>query len=104
MTPESEYRGFVFKRKLNALTQASDLLFFKKLQSDQFRSLVQNKILEAFDLVKDKIPFENAVLDFVYLEDQEKVYIIEMNTYQTSTGMFTDKIGDLVSCQTMFLI
>lgn len=87
MTPESEFRGFVYERKLNALTQASDLLFFQDLaQNDEYRQKIQKAIFDCFEAFKDKLTFDHAVLDFLYLKDVDKAYIIELNSFQTSTG------------------
>jgi len=82
LRPCMEFRGFVYKRKLNCLSQYYDICYYKELVEQ--KHIIQEKILNFFETIKEKIPYENCVIDFVV--NQRDVLIIEINPWANTTG------------------
>ena len=63
-----EFRGFVYNRKLTAISQYFDPLYFEKLNKNKN---VYLKAMQSFyDSVKDQIPFDNCIIDFLITEPE----------------------------------
>jgi hypothetical protein len=80
---EYEFRGFVCKKQLNALSQYFHYVFLPKLVEE--KDQLQGRILEYFESVKHLITHENYVIDFGILVDGT-IKIIEINPFHFSTG------------------
>jgi len=76
-----EFRGFVFNKNLNALSQYFDFCFFPQLV-DEMEEIVAN-VTNTFNLLKDKIKLENYICDFGIVNG--RVYIIELNPWLETT-------------------
>jgi len=70
-----EFRGFVFKRQLCALSQYFDALYFPHLI--QYKEQALSAIQKFFEQVKDRIPFESCVLDFVIVPEEDASTCLE---------------------------
>lgn len=78
-----EFRAFVHKRQLNALSQYCYYQYFADLVSNKLQ--IQQKILDFFAKIKDLIPHENYVIDFAIVNN-DRVLIIELNPFFGDTG------------------
>jgi hypothetical protein len=83
MDASMEFRAFVFKRKLNAISQYCYLQYFQNLKSEKEK--IQQLLLTEFDKFSDKITQENYIIDFCITKDGQ-VKIIELNPYFTDTS------------------
>lgn len=87
----NEYRCFVHKNKLNAITQYNFPLFLPFLQSHENRVKIKNLLVEFWKKnVEHSLSFlENYVVDFA-IKNEQDVVIIELNPFVLScgTGMF----------------
>jgi len=86
-----QFRGFVYGKKLNALSQYDPYCYFDKLQNDVLQEKIKDTILKLFDKVKNRIPQQNYVIDFGVAFPEKKLekcvgLIIELNSWSTSTG------------------
>jgi len=101
---ELEFRGFVYKRKLTALTQYNEMCFFPALRTLQDQILA--RITADFTRLLGTIPLDNFVVDFVLatktesanpetellnkrLElsiDQYQVWVVELNPFAEFAG------------------
>jgi len=85
-----EFRGFVFQRQLTALSQYFDMLYLPEVvsQKSKLLKLIQKK----FDEISNVIPYDNCVVDFVVIGDEEhpSVLVIEFNPWNrfTSASLF----------------
>eukprot|EP01111_Echinosteliopsis_oligospora_P012071 TRINITY_DN4101_c0_g3_i1.p1 TRINITY_DN4101_c0_g3~~TRINITY_DN4101_c0_g3_i1.p1 ORF type:complete len:380 (-),score=102.02 TRINITY_DN4101_c0_g3_i1:62-1201(-) len=82
LLPSSEFRGFVYKNQLNALTQYFSFIRFPELVRRK-QEYIQ-RIREYFESVKHLIPHESYVIDFFVLED--RIIIIELNPFHQGAG------------------
>jgi len=80
--PEMEFRGFVHKNQLNALTQYFSFVRFPNLVANKTEVLA--RIIEFFESVKRLITHESYVIDFFVLDT--KVVIIELNPFHNGAG------------------
>lgn len=82
--PHMEFRGFVYKNNLNALSQYDNITFYPELFA-QHQELGQT-ILNFFnDQIRDKLQhIESYVIDFFV--DVDKIYVIELNPFHTGAG------------------
>lgn len=82
-----EFRGFVRNRTLTALSQYYHYVHFSELQSR--KDEIQCKIFDFFESVRDKIPLESCIMDFILIDDQ--VRIVELNpfVFGTEAGLFS---------------
>jgi len=79
-----EFRGFVCKKKLNALAQYFHYCFFPELV--QRKKEIETKIVDYFNSqIVDKVPHNSYVIDFCMLHNGE-LKIIEVNPFHFSTG------------------
>jgi len=79
---DMEFRGFVHQKELTALSQYSHDLYFPTLE-DKMPSIV-DRIEEFWDQIKDNIPIDDFVVDFLVLED--RIMIVELNPFDAYTG------------------
>jgi hypothetical protein len=75
-----EWRGFVFGRKLRALSQYFCDLCFPDINRD-----VGGAIAEFFALLAPVLPVDDCIADFVVLRDG-RVLLLELNQWATTTG------------------
>jgi len=78
---DMEFRGFVHNKELTALCQYSHDLYFPDLE-EKMPDIV-DRIEKFFDQVKDIIPYNDFVIDFLFLD---KIYIIELNPLDAYSG------------------
>ncbi|EFC47607.1 hypothetical protein NAEGRDRAFT_57308 [Naegleria gruberi] len=90
-----EFRTFVYNRKLCAISQYNDALFFEDLCNH--KDLYLKAMLNFFEKIKDEIPFDNSVMDLVIYplsSDEEKLHdmdnlnvqVLEFNPFNQYTG------------------
>ncbi|KAF0973662.1 hypothetical protein FDP41_007049 [Naegleria fowleri] len=98
-----EFRGFVYERKLCALSQYFDALYFEDLHKN--KNIYLEAIQKFFEEKKGQIPYENCVLDFLVLKnnisianeeetppqppttlDSLTVQVLEFNPFNKFTG------------------
>lgn len=80
--PEAEFRCFVNKKKMTAVTQYFEPLYFPELHHNKEK--YGERILEYFDTIKDHIPLEEYVLDVAVLPNE--IFVIELNPFYTQAG------------------
>ncbi|KAH3765875.1 Ras subfamily protein [Pelomyxa schiedti] len=80
--PHMEFRGFVYKKNLNALTQYLSFLFFPELVEQ--KEAIQARICAFHEEIKTRIPHESYVIDFYVTP--ERVMIIELNPFHSGAG------------------
>ena len=78
---KNEFRGFIYKEKLTALTQYNNLAYFP--QHLEIKSEMERKIKEFVEGMKSVM--ENCILDLV-IDDNGKVWVVEMNPFGELTG------------------
>lgn len=73
-----EFRAFVSKGKITALSQYESGLYFRKLAPK--KDSIQHEILALFEKIKDKIRLQSYVLDLAIVDDKGKptasIYIL----------------------------
>eukprot|EP01124_Arcella_intermedia_P007952 TRINITY_DN14936_c0_g2_i1.p1 TRINITY_DN14936_c0_g2~~TRINITY_DN14936_c0_g2_i1.p1 ORF type:complete len:340 (-),score=85.34 TRINITY_DN14936_c0_g2_i1:14-1033(-) len=77
-----EYRGFVYKGNLNAISQYYHTIYFKELPpvwEDNIR-----KIRDYFESMKSVVPLESYIIDFGITETG-KILVIELNPFSIAT-------------------
>jgi len=79
---EYEFRGFVCKKQLNALSQYFHYLHLPKLVEE--KEQIQSRIVEYWETIKDLINHESYVIDFGILVDGS-IKIIEINPFHYGT-------------------
>jgi hypothetical protein len=90
----NEFRGFVHGRKLVALSQYFDMIYFAHIELEQDK--IAEKIRSYFDTIKNKIPYENCVIDFAIIP--------QMNEFDTTASLVSGKIAnDLDSASIMVI-
>jgi len=81
--PQYEFRAFVHKQQLNAMSQ---YFCFRKYDDLIARkSQIENIILEFFESMKSKISHESYVIDF-YVREDDHVMVIELNPFHSGAG------------------
>ena len=77
---EMEFRGFVYKNKLTAISQYDSYLFSKELNLK--KKEIEKKINTFFnEMIKEKLKkFENYIIDFGILNDGN-IVVIELNPF-----------------------
>jgi len=76
-----EFRGFVYTKKLVALSQYFDVCYFPELTLH--KDLILKNIFDLFEVVRDRIALQNYIIDFCLIDF--KPYIIELNPYLPTT-------------------
>jgi len=91
---KSEFRAFIFKRQLTALTQYNEYIVDKNLLEK--KDLILKSIKDFFqnEYLLEKIPYENCILDLILIENETnnyRVYICEINPLAefAGTGLFS---------------
>ena len=79
-----EFRGFVYKNNLNALSQYDNITFYPELFTQQQE--IGEAIFNFFNTeIRDKLQhIESYVIDFFV--DVDKIYVIELNPFHTGAG------------------
>jgi len=84
---EFEFRGFVNKKKLNAMCQYYHYIYFPHLV--QQKEEIEKLIKDLYETIKDIIPLESLVLDFAVDLQQKKAMVIEINPFNNYEGCGT---------------
>jgi hypothetical protein len=91
---KSEFRAFIFKRQLTAITQYNEYIVDKTLIKN--KDLILKSIQDFFrtEHLLEQIPYENCVLDLILIENElnnYQVYICEINPLAefAGTGLFS---------------
>jgi hypothetical protein len=86
---KSEFRAFIFHRKLTAVTQYNEHIVDKYLLKN--KDCILESIKEFFqkENLLEQIPYENSVLDLIFIGNQ--IYICEINPLAefAGTGLFS---------------
>eukprot|EP01129_Flabellula_baltica_P016295 TRINITY_DN8611_c0_g1_i1.p1 TRINITY_DN8611_c0_g1~~TRINITY_DN8611_c0_g1_i1.p1 ORF type:complete len:201 (+),score=46.50 TRINITY_DN8611_c0_g1_i1:519-1121(+) len=77
-----EFRGFVCKNNLNALSQYFQYCYFEELQDE--KDSLESKIVAFWESIQEVIPHEHYVIDFAIIDGD--VSVIEINPFHYSTG------------------
>eukprot|EP01122_Echinamoeba_exundans_P011700 TRINITY_DN4747_c0_g1_i1.p1 TRINITY_DN4747_c0_g1~~TRINITY_DN4747_c0_g1_i1.p1 ORF type:complete len:350 (+),score=53.81 TRINITY_DN4747_c0_g1_i1:6-1055(+) len=84
LDPAYEFRCFVYKGRLTAISQYFDFPFWKELAAR--KEQVQSLLVDYFyNVIKPKLPHENIVVD-VGLIGGTKPILIELNPFAENTG------------------
>jgi hypothetical protein len=91
---KSEFRAFIFKRQLTALTQYNEYIVDKYLLENKDLILKSIKDFIYQKHLLEQIPYENCVLDLILIENETKIYqiyICEINPLAefAGTGLFS---------------
>ena len=78
---DMEFRGFVYNKTLNALSQYYHYCFFPKLVQEL--PMIERKIKDFYKSIRDLVPLDSFIMDFAVLED--KILIIELNPFFLGT-------------------
>eukprot|EP01112_Ceratiomyxa_fruticulosa_P011216 TRINITY_DN302_c1_g1_i3.p1 TRINITY_DN302_c1_g1~~TRINITY_DN302_c1_g1_i3.p1 ORF type:complete len:434 (-),score=73.12 TRINITY_DN302_c1_g1_i3:1008-2309(-) len=88
--PELEFRGFVFHRKLTALSQYNDMLYYPFDKDFVFQII--SSICSYWETISHKVPFDMCIVDFVILPSRGEsavklsVKVVEINPFGLVTG------------------
>jgi len=77
-----EFRGFVCKRVLTALSQYNDMCYYPHLKGKELE--IVDKIFNFFNTTRDLVQYDACIVDFVIMGDDIK--IIEINPFGLGTG------------------
>jgi len=78
-----EFRCFVTNKKINCLCQYFDNCYFQNTVNNKDKIL--DAILKKWELIKDRLPFENGIVDFAF-DISGNIYLIECNPLDQFTG------------------
>jgi len=83
-----EFRGFVYAKKLNAVTQYITCMHFPHVV--EHKQEIERRIQSYFDEVVPLIPHDNYVIDFILFDDGD-IRVIELNPFYigAGTGLFS---------------
>lgn len=91
VTPQCEYRGFVWDGKLNCVGQYWHSLYFPQLVA--IKDQVAKDLLEFFEAnVRDSLPVPTAMLDFMWFGPGQ-VLLTEVNPLMEGLGSFKGSTG-----------
>lgn len=79
-----EFRCFFTNHTINAITQYFNNCFFQEVVDAKDK--LEQLMLDEWDKVKNLLPFENGIVDFVVDLSKERAYIIEFNPLDLFTG------------------
>jgi hypothetical protein len=84
--PQMEFRGFVYKNQLNAVSQYDDITYCETIAKN--KGEIEHPIRSFFDLqIKDKLTsHENYVIDFFVDFGSKTVKVIELNPFHIGAG------------------
>eukprot|EP01125_Pyxidicula_operculata_P004631 TRINITY_DN1740_c0_g1_i1.p1 TRINITY_DN1740_c0_g1~~TRINITY_DN1740_c0_g1_i1.p1 ORF type:complete len:293 (-),score=51.14 TRINITY_DN1740_c0_g1_i1:115-993(-) len=84
--PSLEFRGFVYGRKLNAISSYNRAVCWPGIP--ERLNEIKDKCIAYWESIKDKIPsnLDNCVVDFAILEDSGDVTIVEFNDFADFEG------------------
>ncbi|XP_064384704.1 uncharacterized protein LOC135333633 [Halichondria panicea] len=82
--PGMEFRGFVYKNELNALSQYNDTAYYPN--TDTYFNTIQAKVQDFFkaNIQESLRELENYIIDFYVTPD--KVLVIRLNPFYTAIG------------------
>ena len=78
---DMEFRGFVHKKNLNAISQYYHYLLFPNLPKQI--PIIEKRIKEFYDSIKNKITLDSFIIDVAVLKD--RVILIELNPFFLGT-------------------
>jgi len=85
--PSTEFRGFVYGGNLNAISSYNRVVCWDGIP--ERKEEIKNRIIEYWETeVKHRIPqnLPNFIADFAFLEDSDKVTIVELNDFNDFEG------------------
>jgi len=87
LSSEKEFRCFVYKNKLTAISQYNHYITIPELQNKDYLNKVKTIIFNHWDAHVKKLltDFENYIVDFGLI-DNDQVFLIELNPFDTKTG------------------
>jgi hypothetical protein len=91
--PQYEFRGFVYKNQLTAITHYYKFLYVEEIK--QNKEDIEDMIKDYFEKMKHKLEhIESYVIDFYVDIDNRNVKIIELNPFieHSSSGLFNWEI------------
>lgn len=91
---KSEFRAFIYKHQLTAISQYNEYIFDRNLFERKDLILTSIKIFFQNEHILEKIPYENYVLDLILIENDHsnyQVFICEINPLAefAGTGLFS---------------
>jgi len=86
--PSMEFRGFVYGKKLNAISSYNRAVCWPGIP--ERKAEIERRCRDYWEQIKDKIPsdMENFIVDFAFLEDSDKVTIVEFNDFADFEELF----------------
>jgi len=81
---EYEFRGFVFKGNLNAISQYDHYCFYPQLQP--LKDSIKERIFEFWATIHPHVGVDTYIVDFGYLVATDSVILIEISPFLTCTG------------------
>ena len=90
---ESEWRGFVWDGKLNALGQYFHSLYFEELQDPATLEKVASNVQAFFEEIKGGIPLSRYIIDFAVTGSDRGVVLVEINPFDGVLGSFPASTG-----------
>jgi hypothetical protein len=88
-----EFRGFVYDKKLTALSQYDPYICFEELNNPKTQRRIIRKI-EAFfnEQVMARVPYEHYIIDFGIRNLKSKhaeIVVVEINSFEPSSGSYS---------------
>ena len=84
ITMEYEFRAFIHKNKLNAISQYDHYCIYPSLFPLQ--EIIKEKIIEMWERVHEKVGVESYVMDFIFYPNNQSVKVIEISPFLRCTG------------------
>jgi gamma-glutamylcyclotransferase (GGCT)/AIG2-like uncharacterized protein YtfP len=84
MSMEYEFRAYVNNNQLNAISQYDHYCVYPNLT--RMKDTIQEKILTLWEKVHPYVGESSYVIDFAYLEKEDKLIVIECSPFRTCTG------------------
>eukprot|EP01117_Protostelium_nocturnum_P012797 TRINITY_DN4738_c0_g1_i1.p1 TRINITY_DN4738_c0_g1~~TRINITY_DN4738_c0_g1_i1.p1 ORF type:complete len:369 (+),score=80.02 TRINITY_DN4738_c0_g1_i1:44-1150(+) len=87
LNPELEFRSFAVGRKLTAISQYNDILYYPFMKDREVRKRIVTSICSYWEKASKCVDYEYCVVDFVLKSvGSGEVKIIEINPFGTMTG------------------
>jgi len=87
---EYEFRGFVYNRKLTAISSYNRVVFWPQLPA--LKSEIETRLISYWKSIESKISphLTNFIIDFAFTEDLKRVFIVELNPFYDFEGNSTN--------------
>jgi len=88
--PSLEFRGFVYDRKLNAISSYNRAVCWPGIP--ERKQEIEDRIKDYWKWLEPKIPeaMQNFVIDFAFLEDTNEITVVEFNDFADFEGAATN--------------